>query len=116
MAPQANNTMPSAYTAANAAPFPTGEIRSTTVTPPPPAFAFVQATANDQKLTEPTPSVAWTRALPTRHTVHGTCGKTWCTERKTKGHTLLHHSSIRGFFLVQTKMSWRSPLTSQYSR
>ena len=36
----------------------------------------VRGTVNDQKLTEPTPSVAWTRALLARYTVHGTCGKT----------------------------------------
>ena len=38
---------------------------------PPP----VQATVNDQKLTEPTPSVAWTRVLLTRYTV------TWCMRK-----------------------------------
>ena len=46
---------------------------------------LVQAAVNDQKLTEPTPSVACTRVLLTRYTVHGTCGKTWCTVLKTKG-------------------------------
>ena len=33
----------------------------------PPPRPPVQTTVNDQKLTEPTPSVAWTRALLTRH-------------------------------------------------
>ena len=48
---------------------------------PPP---LVQATVSDQKLTEPTHSVAWTRALLARYTVHGTCRKIWCTNLKTK--------------------------------
>ena len=38
--------------------------------PPPPPL--VRATVNDPNLTEPTPSVAWTRALLACHTVHGT--------------------------------------------
>ena len=50
---------------------------------PPP---LVQATANDRKWTDPTPRVAWTRALRTRHTVRGTWGGgTWCTILKAKG-------------------------------
>ena len=32
----------------------------------------VQATVNDQKLTEPTPSVAWTRVLLTRRNLRDT--------------------------------------------
>ena len=38
--------------------------------PPPPLL--VQATVNDQKLTEPTPSVAWTRVLLTRRNLRDT--------------------------------------------
>ena len=50
---------------------------------------LVQATVNDQKLTDPTPSVAWTRVLLTRCTVRGTCPKPWCTVLKTKGQNML---------------------------
>ena len=40
------------------------------LTPPPPPL--VQATVNDQKLTEATPSVAWIRVLLTRRNLHDT--------------------------------------------
>ena len=53
---------------------------------PPP---LVQAKVNDQKLTEPTLSIAWTRVLLTRYSVHGTCGKTRCTILKIKGQNML---------------------------
>ena len=36
---------------------------------------LVQAKANNQEKTEPTPRVAWRRVLLTQYTVHGTCGK-----------------------------------------
>ena len=39
---------------------------------PPPPPPLVQATVNDQKLTEPTPRVAWTRVLLTCHNLHDT--------------------------------------------
>jgi hypothetical protein len=39
------------------------------------------------------PSVAWTRVLLTRYSVHGTCGNTWCTIPKTKVQTMLHRPS-----------------------
>ena len=51
-------------------------MRCTYPSPPP---SLVQATVNDQKLTEPMARVAWTRGLRTRYTVDGPCGKTWCT-------------------------------------
>ena len=51
-------------------------------------------TANDQKLSAPTASVAWTRVLLTRCTVHGTCGKMWCAILKTKGQTMLQRRSL----------------------
>jgi len=54
---------------------------------------LVKAAVNDQKLTEPMPSVAWTRVLLTRYSVHGTCGNTWCTIPKTKVQTMLHRPS-----------------------
>ena len=44
-----------------------GQSETRRKSPPPPP---VQATVNDQKLTEPTPSVAWTSVLLTRYTVH----------------------------------------------
>ena len=48
---------------------------------------------DDQKLTGPTPRVAWTRVLLTRYTVHGTCGKTWCTSLKIKAQNMLPRPS-----------------------
>ena len=53
----------------------------------------VQATVDDQKLREPTHSVACTRVLLTRCTVHGACGKTWRTILKTKGQNMLQRPS-----------------------
>ena len=50
---------------------------------------LVQAKVNDQKLTEPTLSIAWTRVLLTRYSVHGTCAKTRCTILKIKGQHML---------------------------
>ena len=38
----------------------------------PPLLPLVQATVNDRTLTEPTPSVAWTRALLTRRNLRDT--------------------------------------------
>ena len=59
---------------------------------------FVQATVNHQKLTEPTPSVAWTRVLLTRYTVHGTCEKTGCTNLKTQGQSMYQgHQALISF-------------------
>ena len=62
---------------------PTGRRRYRTQYPPP----LVQATVDDQKLTKPTPSVAWTRVLLTHYTVHG-------TYTRAKYATLGHHAQI----------------------
>ena len=47
-----------------------------------------------EKLMEPTPNIAWTKVFITRYTVHGTCGKTWCTILQTKGQNMLQWPSI----------------------
>ena len=47
----------------------TSHVSEKTILPPPP---LVQATVKDQKLTEPTPSVAWTRVLLTRRNLRDT--------------------------------------------
>ena len=72
---------------------------------PPP---LVHATANDQKLTEPTPSVAWTGVWLTRHTVHGTWGNTWCTILKAKG-KLCHQSHYAQISFLDTKDEHHAP-------
>ena len=64
------------------------------LTPPP--LLLVQAMVHNQKLTEPTPSVNWTRVLVVHFTVYGGCRKIWCTILKTKGHNML-----QGFVWVQ---------------
>ena len=40
---------------------------------------------------------AWTRVLLTRYTLHGTCGKTWCTILKTKGQSVLQRPQSASF-------------------
>ena len=78
--------------------------------PPPPPF--VQAAVDDQKLTEPTPGVAQTWALPVRRTVHGTRAIVVCCS-ESQGETCCkcHHCRME---CLDTKYEHHAPQIRTY--
>ena len=78
------------------------------ITPP-----LIQATVNDQKVTEPTPNVAWTRVLLARRNLRDTrVDMMYCSENQEAKHAtnaLLANRAAwtqnMNFMLLKTKVS-----------